>query len=352
MLWINGLLLVALLSGCTLARPEAADTAGGDTFCGFWLIYDRRENEEEHVFDVNSETEQMLLAYTGTLENELDEPVRQTKYSSSVGDVSHSVHLLNEEEEQYEIKGTIYLIDEEQSMRETDYNEVWLQGDVVQSFLDFYVQPPEGKSQDGMIQPGKNTIVYIPQEQIDRHGQELMQIAEKAGMQLILKSESPRQLKGIPVYQRADGTIYADESSMHCLMNDHSSTTHTMEHTQTINGKTNKKRFSVTISVNRIDALQTVRLVEMDAQNVMLRSTEATLEYIQSLAKQQKPFRAGKDCAYLIVEETYGTTQGESHVKRTVYSPANKDAYENLLHTFHFPKDNGLTEAAFMNIAF
>jgi len=308
------------------------ETAGsqGDTFCGFWLVYDRWENYDKHIFDVNSDTEQMLLTYTGTLENELGDLVRHTKYNSSVGDVSHSVNLLNEEEEQYEIKGTIYLLDEDQSMRELGYDEVWLQGDVVQSFRDFYVQPTEGVSQDDVIQPGESIIAYISQEQIDRHGQELMQIAGKAGIQLILKSESPRQLKGIPVYQRSDGTMYANENSMHFLMNDDSSTTQTVEYKQTINGKTAKKRISVTISVNMMDALQTVRLVEMDAQNEMLRSTEAPPEYIQSLAKQQRPFAAGKDCAYLIVEETYETTQGESYVKRTVYSPPKKDAYANL----------------------
>ena len=356
MLWVTSILLLALLTGCTLARPEIADTAAnsqGDTFCGFWLVYDRRENDDKHVFDVDSDTEQMLLAYTKPSDMEKEFPIYANKTGSSLGEVALSVSGKEGEESAIDIKGTIYFLnDEDQSLQEQGYREIWLQDDVVQTFRDFYIQPAEGISRDDLLSPGETIIVYIPQEQIDRHGQELTKLAEDAGGHLILKSESPRRLTATPVYQRADGTLYADESSLHFMMNDSSSTTQTVEHTQTINGKTTKKRVSATISAKMVDALKTVRLVEMDAQNMPLRAAEVTLSDMRSLAKQGKPYRVGKDAAYVIVEETYETKAKDTYVKRTAYSPNQGGDASWPLHTFHFPLENGLTEAASMNIAF
>ena len=356
LLWVISLLLVALLAGCTLARPEIADTAGngqGDMFCGFYLVYDRWENEDGHVLDINSDTEQMLLAYTKKSGMDKDLPAYVTKSGSSIGEVALSVGGKEGEEAAIDIKGTIYLVDDEdQSLQEQGYREIWLQDDVVQAFRDFYVQPPEDMGREDLLPPGETIIVYISREQIDMHGPELEKIAGDAGIHLILKSESPKRLTSIPVYQRADGTLYADENSLRFIMSDNSSHTQTVEHTQTINGKTTKKRVSATISAKMVDALKTVRLVEMNAQNMPLRTTEVTLGDMRSLAAQGKPFRAGKDAAYLIVEETYETKVKDTYVKRTVYSPNRSGDSSWLPHTFHFPLENGLTEAASMNIAF
>jgi hypothetical protein len=352
LLWTNVLLLMELLSGCTLAQPQFAGTAGGDTFCGFWLVYDRWENEDSHVFDLSSDTEQMLLEYMMPGDGNA-EPAYTSKTGSSVGDAAMSLNYKDEGVE-VDIKGTLYLLgNEDQSLQDQGYREVWLYNDVVQSFRDFYVQPPEGASQEDLLKPGETIILYIPQEQIDLHGQELKKIAEGVGAHLILKNESPRQLKIISVYQRPDGTVYADEGGTHFLMSSAGmSTTQTVENTQTVGGKTTKKKVTATVSVQWIDKLKTVRLLEMNDQNVLVRMYEATEENIQAWAKREKPFAAGKDTAYLVVEETYETKQGGSYVKRTVYDRPQSNDLNKPLHIFHFPKENGLTEAAYMSIDF
>ena len=356
MLWINVLLLIVLLSGCTLAQPEFSGTAGNgqsDTFCGFWLVYDRQENEASHVFDINSETEQMLLEYMMMPGDGDGESAYTSKTGSSVGDAATSLYYKDESVE-VEIKGTLYLQSNgDQSLQDQGYREIWLYDDVVRSFRDFYIQPPEGASGEDVLKSGETIIVYIPQEQIDLHGLELNKLAEDVGAHLIIKSESPRMLRITSVYQQPDGTVYADEGGTHFMMSSAGmSTTQTVENTQTVNGKTTKKKVTATITVQWIDALRTVRLLEMNDQNVLLRTSEATEEDIQAWAKREKPFLAGKDTAYLVVEETYETSQGGSYVKRTVYDrPQSKDLIKPL-HTFHFPKENGLTEAAYMNIDF
>lgn len=356
LLWAISLLVIALLTGCTLAKPEFTNTASnsqGDTFCGFWLVYDRWENDDKHVFDVNSDTEQMLLAYTRPSDMEKELPAYGSRSGASMGEIALSISGKEGEEETIDIKGTIYVLDEEdQSLNEQGYREIWLQGDVVQSFRDFYIQPPEGISRDDLLSPGETIIVYIPQEQIDRHGQELIKLAKDAGGHLILKSESPRRLISIPVYQKADGTLYASDTSPRFMMSDNSSHTQTVEYTRTIKGKTIKKRVSATISARMVDALKTVRLVEMSAQNMPLRTAEVTLSDMRLLAEKGEPYRAGKDAAYLIVEETYETKAKATYVKRTVYSPSQSGDASWPLHTFHFPLENGLTEAVSMNVAF
>jgi hypothetical protein len=347
---------MALLTGCTLAQPEFSGTAGngqGDTFCGFWLVYDRLENEDRHVFDLSSDTEQMLLEYMMMPGDGNGEPAYTTKTGSSVGDAATSLNYKNEGVE-VDIKGTLYLLrNEDQNLQDQAYREVWLYDDVVQSFRDFYIQPPEGAGQEDLLKQGETIILYIPQEQIDLHGQELKKIAEGAGVHLILKNESPRQLKIISVYQRPDGTVYADEGGTHFMMSSAGmSTTQTVENTQTVNGKITKKKVTATVSVQWTDELKTVRLVEMNDQNVLVRTHEATEEDIQAWAKREKPFTSGKDTAYLIVEETYETKQGGSYVKRTVYDRPQSNDSNKPLHIFHFPKENGLTEAAYMSIEF
>ncbi len=352
MLWTNVLLLMALLSGCTLAQPEFAGSAGSDMFCGFWLVYDRQENEDSHVFDINSDIEQMLLQYTMP-GDKVGEPVKTSKTGSSVEAGALSMNYKDDGVE-VEIKGTLYLVNnEDQSLQDEGYRQVWLNGDVVQSFRDFYVQPPEGVSVEGALKPGETIIVYIPQEQIDQNGQELMKLAEGIGAHLILKNESPRMLKIISVYQRPDGTMYADESGVHFFVGTASTSySQTVENTETINGKTAKKKVTAAISVQWIDELKTVRLVEMNDQNVLLRTAEATAEDIQAWTKREKPFMAGKDTAYLIVEETYETKQGVSIIKRTVYDRPQNNDLNMPVHIFHFPKENGLTESAYMSIDF
>ncbi len=352
-LWINGLLLMALITGCTLAQPELAGTAGGDTFCGFWLIYDRWENDDHHVFDVDSDAEQMLLRYTLPAGDGAAETAQTSKAGSSVGDVAMNLHYKDEGEE-IEIKGTIYLLDEEDpSLKEYGYREIWLYGDVLQSFRDSYIQPPEGMSREDMLKPGETVIVYIPQEQIDKHGRELTQMAEKAGGHLLLKSESPRRLRITPVYQRPDGTVYAENGGIHFILGtDGVSHTRSVEQTQTVNGKTTKRKVTATISAQWVDALKTVRLVEMNAQNEAVRSREVTIDDMQSWAKQEKPYALGEGSAYLIVEETYETKLQNSYIKRTIYSPPKAGDFTKPMHTFRFPLENGLTGAVSMHIAF
>jgi predicted transcriptional regulator len=104
--------------------------------------------------------------------------------------------------------------------------------------------------------------------------------------------------------------------------------------------------------VQWIDELKTVRLLEMNSDNTLLRSSEATLKDIQAWAKQESPYTVSKDAAYLIVEETYETKQGTAYVKHTVYDRPQRNDVIKPLHTFHFPRENGLTEAASMNIEF
>jgi hypothetical protein len=310
---------MALLSGCTLAQPEFAGTAGSDTFCGFWLVYDRQESGESHIFDVNSDTEQMMLEYM-MMPDGGTEPAYTSKAGSSVGDSAMSLNYTDDGVE-VDIKGTLYLINnEDQTLQNPGYRQVWFNGDVVQSFRDFYITPPEGVSGEALLKPGETIIAYIPREQINLHGQEMTKLAEDAGAHLILKSESPRMLRIAPVYQRPDGTVYADESGVHFAMSSGTSSyTQTVENSETINGKTTKKKVTAVISVQWIDELKTVRLLEMSVQNVLLRSSEATFDDIQAWAKREKPYTAGKDTAYLIVEETYETKQGVSYVRRTVY---------------------------------
>ena len=351
-LWIDMLLLVALLSGCTLAQPEFAGSAGGDTFCGFWLVYDRQENEASHEFNINSDTEQMLLQYLMPGDNS-NEPVNTSKAGSSIEAGGLSMNYKDDGVE-IEIKGTLYLVNsEDQSLQDQGYREIWLYEDVVASFRDFYADPPEGMNREDALKAGETIIVYIPKDQIEQNGRELNKLAEDAGAHLILKSESPRQLEIVSVYQKPDGTVYADESGTHFMMGSYGmSTTQTVETTQTVNGKTTKKRVTATISVQWIDALKKVRLLEMNGDNALLHSYEASSDDIQAWAKREKPFSPGKDTAYLIVEETYETEKGDGYVKRSVYDrPQSRDSNKPL-HTFHFPKENGLTEAAYMSIDF
>ena len=357
LLLADALLFAALLTGCTLARPEVTDTVSrGDAFCGFWLVYDRWENLDSHVFDVDSQTEQMLLAYTQATDMEREMPAYVNRAGSSLGEVALAVGGKEGEESTLDIKGTLYLLKEKgQSVQEQADREIWLYGDVVQSFREGYIEIPEDAQNPGELTPGQNVTVYIPQQEIEVHGRELMELAQSAGVKLALKSESPRYVTITPVLQRPDGTLYPEENNRH-----HASVydtcgyshTQTLEQTQIINGKTIKNKVSAAVAIQMIDALQSVRLVEMNAQNMPVRTTEATLGDMRVWAKQQKPFLAGEDCGYVIVEEMYETAQGESYVKRTVYNPPQGDGYANLLHTFHFPLENGLTETASVNIAF
>jgi hypothetical protein len=291
--------------------------------------------------------EYMMMPDGGT------EPAYTSKTGSSVGDSSASLNYTDNGVE-VDIKGTLFLINnEDQTLQNPGYRQVWFNGDVVQSFRDFYITPPEGVSGEALLKPGETIIAYIPREQINLHGQEMTKLAEDAGAHLILKSEIPRMLRIAPVYQRPDGTVYADESGVHFAMSSGTSSyTQTVENSETINGKTTKKKVTAAISVQWIDELKTVRLLEMNAQNVLLRSSKATFDDIQAWAKREKPYTAGKDTAYLIVEETYETKQGVSYVKRMVYDRPQSNDLNKPLHTFHFPKENGLTEAAYMSIDF
>jgi hypothetical protein len=346
-------LLIALLSGCTLAQPELMGTAGSDTFCGFWLIYDRQENESSHVFDINSDTEQMMLEYMIMPGDGVHDLTYATKAGSSVGGAAANLSYKDDGVE-IEIKGTIYLLDnEDQSLQEKGYREVWLYDDVVQAFRDFYIHPPEGMSSEEVPKPGETIIVYIPQEQIGLHGMELKKLAESAGAHLILKSESPRMLKIVSVFERPDGTVYADESGVRFSMSSFgSSFSQTVENTETLNGKTTKKKVTAEITVQWLDELKTVRLLEMDSQNVPVRSWKAAAEDIKAWSKREKPYEAGKDTAYLIVEETYETKQGTAYVKRTVYDRPQSNDLNKPVHTFHFPTENGLTETVYLSIDF
>ena len=355
-LWINILLLLALLTGCTLARPEGTDASVNGqegAFCGFWLLYDRWENEESHVFDMDSDTEQVMLAYMLMPGEDRQELAHTTKTGSSVTDVSSSLNFKDDGVE-IELKGTIYVLEEgDQEILEQEYREIWLNGDAVQSFRDMYLEPPEGMDGEGTLKPGETLLIYIPQEQIDKNGRILKDMAEQAGVHLILKSESPRQLKVVSVYQRPDGTVYANEGGVRFMLNGTgSSFTQTVENTQTVNGKLTKRKLTATVSAQKIDRLMNVRLVEMNDQNNVLRAADASLSDIQSWAKAEKSFIPGKDCAYLIVEETYQILQGETYMKRTTYSRPPKADTIKPLHVFHFPKENGLTETAYMNIGF
>jgi len=147
----------------------------GDAFCGFWLRYDRLENEDQHVFDISSETEQMLFSYMDMPENGRQEIGYNFKSGSSLGDVAQNIKVTDEGDE-VDIKGTLYLLEEDQTIQEQGYEEIWLQGDVVQSFRNNYIEWPEGTDQEGMLRSGQTVIVYIPQDQIVQHGQELTEM--------------------------------------------------------------------------------------------------------------------------------------------------------------------------------
>ncbi len=353
LLLVNVLMLMVLLSGCMLAQPVATES-NEDTFCGFWLIYDRWENDDTHVFDINSETEQMLLAIQP--EQGAVNLARQAKYTSAIGDVKKHFNVHNNgntREESIEIAGTIYLLDDDDFRHQEDMaREVWIEEDVTQSFQDWYTAMAKESGDSDTLKPGDSVRLYISQENIDAHGAELMEIAKEAGIQLTLAHESPRRLQAVAVYQRTDGSLYADANSLKHLLQADSSYSKFVE-TKSSDGKTIKKeKVTITITAKKIDALSLVRLVEMDAQNYPLRTTELTKAEINTLAQQEMAFHPESDAAYVIVEETYQKKAGDSYKKRTVYNPPPEGDYSAQLHTFHFPLDSGLTEAAYMNISF
>lgn len=354
-LWINGLLLIALLTGCTLAQPVFTGMAGGDTFCGFWLIYDRQENMDSHEFDIDSETELMLLTYLYTPDDG-QEPYYLTKsVGTALGNVSSHLNAKDGGRD-IDIKGTIYLQAEDgQSVPEGVTYEIWLYGDVVQSFRENYLAQTADTDDDMYLKPGQSALVYIPENEIEKHGQELIDMAKAAGVHLLFESESPRYLRIVSVMQRPDGTLYADKDNMHHAYinaNADYGFTQSVDHTETVNGKQTKNRVTAEISTKLVDALTGMRLIEMNGQNMPAKVVDVTLEQLRTWSKQRTPYQVDKGNAYLIIEEAYETYEGKGYIERTVYSPPVSGEYKDTSHESYLPSDSGLAEGVSLDIAF
>ncbi len=352
---LSALVLLPMVTGFTLAKPEATSTpASGDVFCGLWLVYDREENMEAHTFDPGSEAEQALLIYRLPAEDGGGEPAYTSKTGAALGEVSTNMHVKDDVEEEVEIKGTLYVIPEkDQDLWQQADHEMWFYEDVVNAFAGS-LQKPEGTDDFGYIKPGQTALVYISPEQMEAHGQEMMDMAQKAGVTLLLGTQSPRHVMAAPVFMRPDGTLYADANNRHRVSITAGTTagfSMSVENTETINGKTTKKRVTANLSVKTVDTLKAVRMVEMGKDNTPVKTEELSFDALRALALQQKPYAADAQANYVLAEETYETAAGESYIKRTVISPPAGGGTESF-QIFCLPLDNGLTEAVSLAFSF
>jgi len=337
-------LMLAVLSGCSLALPEDA-VPSQDAFVGFWVIYDSWENEDAHKFDLEDDDEQYFLAYEG---KDASGPYNTSKTGTAFGDV-HRDEKTTDDGEGHILSGTMYLIQGEWS--ELPPQEVWLEeGDVIQSLK--LALEPEPEKEDGApeMEDTDAIMAYTSQDQIDAHGAELIKIAKDAGYNLTLATESPRLLRFAPVYQRPNGSFYAGEfdQTVGGAVGDYGYSRSQIQ-TETLNGKSRKETTTVSVTVKSTEPLLSVRLIEMSATDERIASTPISRTEVELRLENDEPYEPSAACAYVIVEETYV----DGGVKRSVYDrPKEGGDGSESWHILRYPREDGLAEGGTLNIQF
>lgn len=326
--WIALALVAAALagfSGLSLARP--ADDASADVFAGYWVMY--AGIWDAAAFDPEDDAAQCLLVYQ---KGDQEDTYREIQVGSAFDEVNQAINITDGGEE-YALTATLYLIEgeteaaaEAAAAAATSDMALWLEDDPVESLRGAL----EGES-------GQTVTAYLSQEALDAYGAALREVAAEAGCTLTLATESPRELRFVAVYQRADGSLYAEEygdtfSGILDGMGFSGSETQSV----TVNGETRSETVSVSVTIRVVPALASVRLIEMSAENEPLRAAEIT--------KADEAYDAGADCAYLVVEET----SADGSVARTLYDRAGGD----VTHARHYPRADGMTETASLAIRF
>lgn len=345
------LLLAAALAGCSLALPQE-EAQREDDIVGFWAIYDRYENRAGHELDIGDQNEQFLLL----LPSELGEDnYRDLRVTGSFGDASTHINVTDAGVE-YTISGTLYLVrDENRNPYESFDQEIWLYDDVVASFRD-YLDPSawaEGGAAPAaeIFVPG-TMVAYLPQDQIDLYGEELMRLAKEMGVDLTLRTESPRMLTVYSVYRRADGTLYAPDmgTSFDGGFLDGFGHSMSTSRSQTVNGVvTEETSVSISLTVKTVKQLSSVRVIEMSAAHEAIRERALTEEEIRRMMEAEESYLPAAECAYVIVEELHA----DGSAARSLYSrPAANDLHAPVLHTLRYPREDMLTEAAHLAIDF
>ncbi len=136
-----------------------------------------------------------------------------------------------------------------------------------------------------------------------------------------------------PVYQTADGRVYATSGSGIGFggmegAGARFSTTLDQDITQTVNGRTQRYQFSITLAIERMDLPERVSVLQFDAQNTLL----SRADYVPGELPETITPEPG--AAYLLVETQLRDWDSQQQTSRALYAPG-EDGFE----TFHSRED-------------
>lgn len=315
--WILLVLVVAAFTGFAgfrLVRP--ADMAAGNVLVGYWATYG--DMSDEAVFDPQDAGAQCLLQY-------VEGEDRMQRIGSAFGNV-HQSYNLKDRSEEYGLSAMLFLVADSDAETQFSDIEVELEGDVVESLRAVLAN-------ESMC----DVTAYVSQHALELHGAELMAIAAENGCTLTLSTKPPLDLRLYAVYQRADGSLYADGNPQTFgAPLDGVGFSGSATYSETVNGVTKEKTVTVGITVQVVSPLSSVRVVEMSAENKPLCSA--------AINGMDETYEAGADCAYVVVEETHD----DHSVSRFLYNRSDV----NTCHTRHYPLPNGFTDAVALYIRF
>lgn len=139
-----------------------------------------------------------------------------------------------------------------------------------------------------------------------------------------------------PVYQRGDGTVYVELSGGGFLVGgtreegEVYTQTFTSKETRNINGKEEEDLLELTVSCEVRYPVETVRVLEMSAENELLGT--------QVLSREMEEAALHERTAYVIVEEE----RADGTLERSLYDCGKKAEEESLNHTIYYPGEDGL----------
>ena len=284
-------MLALLLTGCQLARDGADGRIEEDRLAGYFLT-----TEYLDLFDFEGYLEDNLqdLADSGetTIKGET------TKYQGRL----------------YAALTTKTVVIEETGETYDDEEYVF----PIEGMRFFHARIPAAENRESYL-----TVMFDPAITDDNTAYVVNDEGESVtltGTMYVSSSKAERKFYFNPVYQSADGRVYAlSGDSFHVISEAYGegpiySQTMDAQSSVTVNGQTKKESVSVKLSINGMYAPEKIVVLQMDEENGVLSQVEYKAD------KMPEVITAEPKTAYLIIETYRHDGQGEIDLARAIYS--------------------------------
>ena len=283
--FMSVLLMVCLLAGCSLARTDTPGNTGTDRLCGIWVVsdtsicYDNPEGFEDD--GANYICIERLTSTASDGQSDLNSESDSNKESSSSTTTSA--------EETNITCGNI--------------------------FLTKYVQNTDDAANSTLSVTGA----------------------------LYLSSDKVCDEYMIPIYQRPDGTHYRGTFLVNTWYADNRNPTPlsfaSTETFSTSEGETRSDKIEITIAYEVRDACTDARIIEMDKDNLVIRTTALDLDQPAITGSSEYEITTLPETKYVIVEESSG--EGTSaKIYRTIYCRSEESGSLPAIHIIAVPGEN------------